>query len=130
MAGTQLAFLSVLASFLLGSCAGVGPAPLPAPFVHVVFFTMKPGAGDSVAEITKDVHEMLAPLPSVRGISVGPRALGTEDRPVVDTKYDVGLLVLFDDRKGLQEYLDHPTHLEFAKKHDTLCDVRVFDFAR
>ena len=114
--------------FPLPGCAGPETAMAPAPFVHVVFFKTKGESPDkAAAEIVKDIDSMLASLPTVKAIRVG-RPAPTATRPVVDANYDVGLFLLFEDQKGLQEYLDHPRHVEFAKKHDTVCDVRVFDF--
>jgi primosomal protein N' len=99
-----------------------------APFVHVVLFKVKAEDRDAAAaEIQKDIDRILAPLPTVKGLWRG-RPAPTNTRPIVDTNYDVGLLVLFEDQKGLQDYLDHPKHVEFAQKHDTTCEVRVFDF--
>ena len=113
--------------FSFQGCASSEPLTRTAPFVHVVLFKTKSGTPEATATIVRDVNEMLARLPTVKGLWVGSPA-PTNTRPIVDTNYDVGLLVLFEDQKGLQEYLDHPTHVEFAKKHDTECQVRVFDF--
>ena len=125
IAATAL-FVSVIS--LLGGCAAREPLSRSAPFVHVVLFKAKTGSGEAAsAEVIRDVQEILAPLPTVKGLWVGPPA-PTNTRPIVDASYDVGLMILFEDQKGLQEYLDHPKHVEFAKKHDTQCDVRVFDF--
>ena len=111
----------------LQGCASSEPLARTAPFAHVVLFKTKSGTPEAAATIVRDVNEMLAHLPTVKGLWVGSPA-PTATRPIVDANYDVGLLVLFEDQKGLQEYLDHPTHVEFAKKHDTECQVRVFDF--
>lgn len=101
-----------------------------APFVHVVLFKTRSESPDSAAAaLMDDIREKLAPLPTVRGLWIG-RPAPTNVRPIVDANYDVGLLILFDDQEGLQEYLDHPVHVKFAEKHDTTCDVRVFDFTK
>ena len=120
-------FLLALLVIELG-CAARQPVPESAPFVHVVLFKAKgPDAEAASRELIRDVKEYLSPLPTVKGLWIG-RPAPTNTRPIVDANYHVGLLLLFEDQKGLQEYLDHPRHVEFAKKHDTACEVRVFDF--
>ena len=121
-----LPILISLISWQLTGCHAHKPLPEAAPFVHVVLFKTK-GPEAASAELIKGIEEKLAPLPTVKGIWIG-RPAPTNTRPIVDANYDVGLLLLFEDQKGLQEYLDHPTHKEFAAKHDTECTVRVFDF--
>jgi hypothetical protein len=100
-----------------------------ASFVHVVLFTLpedaKPGECDQIIE---DIDSTLRTLPTVRHLERGVPA-DTATRPIVMTDYDVGLLVVFDDKAGLVEYLQHPDHVAFAQKWDTRCRLRVFDFA-
>ncbi len=112
-------------------CAAKGQVlPGEAPFVHVVLFKVKAEPRDAVvAELVRDIRAVLAPLPTVKGLWVGAPA-PTNTRPVVDANYDVGLMILFEDQQGLQEYLDHPAHAAFARRHDTGNEVRVFDFTR
>ena len=123
------AILAGMAIAAAAGCASKGALPASAPFVHVVFFKTASGTPDAAAELVRDIETMLADLPTVKGIWMGKPA-PTNTRPIVDANYDVGLLLLFADQKGLQEYLDHPTHAKFATKHDTRCTVRVFDFTR
>lgn len=128
---------TVWALFVSAACVGCTSHPQrtartgifePAPFVHVVLFKTRSESPDAAAAaLMSDIREKLAPLPTVRGLWTG-RPAPTDVRPIVDSNYDVGLLVLFDDQEGLERYLDHPVHAEFAAKYDTTCDVRVFDF--
>ncbi|HZN59867.1 MAG TPA: Dabb family protein [Planctomycetota bacterium] len=99
------------------------------PFVHAVYFKFKSGANDAaIADMLRDVQQLLAPIPTVKGLWAG-RPAPTGNMPFVDGNYDVGLLVTFADQKGLHEYNDHPRHVEFANKYKSLVDVRVFDFS-
>jgi hypothetical protein len=102
-----------------------------APYVHAVIFRMKKDAPkDAVEKAIRDCHEMLAKVPSVRSVRAGrPATKGTPDVPKME--YDFGLLVLVDDADGLKEYLEHPLHLQFVKKHGPYFDLeklQVFDF--
>lgn len=52
------------------------------------------------------------------------------DRPVVDSTFDLAILITFDSEKALQDYLDHPDHKVAVK--DTLQPlvkrILVYDF--
>jgi hypothetical protein len=111
----------------------IGPdLALDAPFVHVVLFTLpeqaQPGDRD---RLLLDIQDRLAPLPTVKGLWCGcPADTKTPERFIVDTEYDVGLLVLFENRADLEAYLAHPVHATFAAYWDSYCTLRVFDFVR
>ncbi len=102
-----------------------------APYVHaVVFYLKKDAPKDEVKEIVKDCEELLAKIPSVRSLKVGPPAEKATPKVAV-TDYSVGLLVLVDDFDGLTKYLDHPDHLKFVDKHLKHVDkVLVYDFVQ
>lgn len=125
---SPLGIALVATAFLSGCSIWCQPGAESAPFVHVVLFKTGAESPDAAsAALMRDIRELLAPLPTVRGIWVG-RPAPTDTRPIVDANYDVGLLLVFDDQEGLQDYLDHPLHVQFAEKYDTTCEVRVFDF--
>lgn len=100
-------------------------------YVHVVIFNLKKDApkGEDKA-IIEDTHELLAKIPSVKGIRVGaPAEKGTPDLASKD--YQLGLVVLVDDFDGLKAYLDHPLHLKFVEKHlKHLEKPVVYDFVQ
>jgi hypothetical protein len=103
-----------------------------APFVHAVVFYLKKDAPKGEADaLIADAHKMLAKIKSVRGLWAGRPAAKDQATPISKHDYDVGLLVLFDDADGLQEYLKDQLHLEFVKKHRKFLDdkkLTVFDF--
>ena len=102
-----------------------------APFVHVVLFRLPEGRVGEREDLERDIGALLRGLPTVRGLWTGtPAQTKSPDRLMVDDEYDVGLMVLFDDRDALEEYLAHPEHVKFAEKWDSVCTVRVFDFVR
>lgn len=98
-------------------------------YVHAVFFTCKPGTCQSeIDALVADGRELLAGVPSVRRLETGRRDT-TAVREVNVTDYDVGLVVHFDDRQALENYLEHPAHIQYVEKHKPhWAAVRVYDF--
>ena len=80
---------------------------------HLVLFAVKE---DTSAE---DVEDLLSSLKALRDkvSSVTDLSLG-EDFSGRAGEYTHGLFVRFEDRKGLQEYLEHPEHLAVVEKLD------------
>jgi hypothetical protein len=102
-----------------------------APYVHAVMFYLKKDAPTSeVDSLLKDSGALLGKIPSVKALWFGkPAKQATPDVAAKD--YHVGLLVLFDDYKGLKEYLDHPLHQKFLDRHKQYWDkTPVYDFER
>ena len=101
----------------------------PAKYVHAVFFKCQPGTSDAdIDAMVNDGVTLLSKVPSVRKLDTGRRD-AAQSRDVNDQAFDVGLLVHFDDAKGLQEYIDHPLHQEFVARHKPkMATVRVFDY--
>lgn len=106
--------------------------PREAPFVHVVLFKLPPDAPQGKrAEMTEEIATVLTPLPTVEALWWGtPADTAAPDRPMVDTDYDVGLMVVFKSKAALDAYLQHPDHVRFAEKWDSYCTLRVFDFEK
>lgn len=120
------ALLGLLASSL--GCSNVAPWDA-APFCHVVLFKFRGSATDAQrAEMLQDARDLLAPIPSVKGVWAG-RPAPTTNMTGVDSNYDVGILVTFGDLKGLTLYNDHPRHVDFVNKYRDKVEVRVFDFS-
>jgi hypothetical protein len=97
-------------------------------FIHQVCFWLKPGTPDAAKEqLIADCRKYLGVIPGVRQLFAGPPA-GTT-RPVVDQSYQVGLLVLLEDRAAHDVYQDHASHNEFiARNKEHWEKVRVIDF--
>jgi Stress responsive A/B Barrel Domain len=99
-----------------------------AMFTHVVLFWMKPDAPANAAEQTKiDAKDLLAKIPTIKFFDVGHAAMTPRD--VVDNTYHVGLLTVFEDTEGHDEYQIHPLHKEFiARNKNNWLRVAVYDF--
>ena len=98
-------------------------------FVHCVFFNVKPGTSDEAIDAQiADGDAMLGTIPSVRCIQSGRRDIRMH-RDVNDQEYTIGLLVVFDDKVGHDEYNVHETHKAYVEKHKAnWASVRVCDF--
>ncbi len=100
-----------------------------APYVHTVIFYLKKDAPkDEAKSLVADAHELLAKIPTVRMLKIGPPADKSTPKVAVND-YQIGLLVLFDNFDGLKTYLDHDLHVKFVDKHMKHIDkVLVYDF--
>jgi hypothetical protein len=97
--------------------ADAKPGKAEGSLVHAVIFTLKKDAPSDAADaLVKDVHGMLAKIPSVRSAKAGPPAKKAKPDNA-KTDFSIGLLVLLDDLDGLTTYLEHPLHVKFVEKH-------------
>ena len=121
----QITRMALAGGLLLAAAGCASPK-----YVHAVYFTCKPGTPDGqIDALVADGYELLAKVPTVRRVETGRRDVEA-DRDVNATDYDVGLIVYFDDKAGLDAYIEHPTHVQYVEKHKTHWEtVRVFDFA-
>lgn len=97
-------------------------------FVHVVLFWCKPGTPDDVKQAIIDyAHKQMPAIPSVRNVWAG-RSVASP-REVVDSSYDIGLCVIFDDQAGHDVYQPHDVHQKFVQTFSShWAKVRVFDY--
>ena len=89
--------------------------------VHAVLFEPRSDLSESARQqILDDLHRAAASIPSIRKVRLGERLRhglpGYEQSMRTDYRY--ALLVEFDDRAGLEEYLRHPLH-ESIGRHFT-----------
>lgn len=96
--------------------------------VHAVFFWMKKSAPKDAAKRTiRDAMKYLR-TPTVKTLWAGPPAQ-TPPRDVVNSTYDVGLLVTFDSVKAHDAYQAAASHQTFARRNKKYWQrVEVYDF--
>jgi hypothetical protein len=97
-------------------------------FSHVVIFWTDPANPKSADELLDGANKFLRPIPGALHFHVGKMA--TSHRPVVDQTYQVGLNIIFADKKTQDDYQVHPLHVEFIEKvFKRVCKrVAVYDF--
>jgi hypothetical protein len=81
---------------------------------HVVICWLKrPGSYEDRQRVLAACRT-LVDIPGVTEVTVG-NAIASE-RPVVDSSYDVGMVVRFTDEKAMREYDQHPIHVAAVEK--------------
>ncbi|HYG25205.1 MAG TPA: Dabb family protein [Verrucomicrobiae bacterium] len=98
-------------------------------FSHVVIFWTDPEQASAADEVIAGAEKYLRPVPGALHFHVGKMA--GSHRPVVDQTYQVGLNIVFPDKKTQDDYQVHPLHIEFVEKvvKRVVKRVVVYDFA-
>jgi hypothetical protein len=114
---------------ILSGCSNLQPADPSPRYVHVVILWLKnPGNADDRQKLIDTSQEFVGKIPGLVSVSAGNVLPST--RPVVDSTYDVGLVMVFDSEKSLREYPSYPIHQRAMK--DVLGPLvdhyRVYDF--
>src|SRR5262245_17350351 len=97
-------------------------------FSHVVIFWTDPAMPSAAHELIDGANKYLKPIPGVTHFHVGKMV--PSHRTVVDQTYQVGLNIIFQDKKTKDDYQLHPLHVEFIEKvFKRVCTrVVVYDF--
>jgi len=117
----------LLVLFMVGCQAAVPPAAHPV--THVVIMWLKsPNDADAqrqLIETSKSFHT----IPGVRSVAVG-RMIPSE-RPVVDSTYDVALVISFQDLASLRAYETSARHKAALANvlQPLVKKIVVYDFA-
>ena len=98
-----------------------------APIVHVVLFDLTgPDPAADARAIADDSRRLLAGIPGVESVWVGPKALDDREAHVKD--YDVALCVRLRSLDDLKAYGPHPQHRELIERWKGRATWRVIDF--
>ena len=95
---------------------------------HVVVVWLKsPGNTEHRRRIITG-SEVLRDIPGVTGLRTGE--VIQSDRNIVDSSFDVALIVSFTDQAAMQAYLTHPVHVELVEQtlKPLVEKIRVYDF--
>ena len=97
-------------------------------FSHVVIFWTDPAQAGAADELLAGMEKYLKLIPGALHFHIGKMA--SSHRAVVDQTYQVGLNVVFPDKKTQDDYQTHPLHIEFLEKvFKRVCKrVVVYDF--
>ena len=95
---------------------------------HIVLIWLNdPGDGRARRDII-GVSRSFSAIPGVLAVHAGTSL--PSGRPIADDSFDIGIVITFPDRKAMQAYLTHPTHVnavrDIIKPH--IKRILVYDF--
>lgn len=127
MISMRMRFLLVgLLCVALGACTQARPTP--AALEHVVIVWLKEPGNAAHRNTIIAASEILRSIPGVLDLKSG-RVVASE-RAIVDSTFDVALLISFPDQAALDAYLVHPLHVRLVNEtlKPLVAKIRVYDF--
>ena len=84
---------------------------------------MREGLAEALSRATREI-------PSIRRARIGSRlTIGRAYERLMTTDYSFAATLEFDDRRGLEAYLDHPVHEQLAQRFYASVDQALtYDF--
>ena len=102
------------------------PSTSESLLVHNVYFALHDKSPAARQKLIDDCNKYLTGHPGTVFFAVG--TVSDLDRPVNDRDFDVGLHVIFENRKAHDEYQSAQRHITFIEANKpTWAKVRVFD---
>lgn len=92
------------------------PAAQKIPLVHHVFFWLKNSKSETDTKKLIEGLNTLKGIEKIKLLHIGVPA-STEQRPVVDSSFDVSELMYFDNTEDQKLYQDHPIHVKFIENY-------------
>ncbi|MDB6116888.1 MAG: Stress responsive alpha-beta barrel domain protein [Verrucomicrobiaceae bacterium] len=107
--------LFVVAGLALSSCSTstcpFAPAAKPGKIEHIVLMWLKkPGDAGQRERLIAAAKSLKADIKEVKSLDVGLAV--PSDRPVVDSSFDVGLVMSFNSKADLASYEKNPVHVK------------------
>lgn len=95
---------------------------------HVVVVWLKDPGNATHRQTIIDESEVLRTIPGVLSLKSG--AVIPSERTIVDSSFDVALIVSFADAAAMQAYLGHPLHVQLVNEtlKPLVAKIRVYDF--
>jgi hypothetical protein len=97
---------------------------------HLVFCWLKEEGNESHRQKIIEATQTFRTIPGVIQAEAGKVVEG--ERDIVDDSFDVGILIVTQDRASLKKYLDHPIHQKAKKEvlSPLVKRVLVYDFEK
>jgi hypothetical protein len=86
---------------------------------HIVMFKLKEKNQKNLIQAIDSLNTLRGNIETLKSLEVGTDFLNTE------RSYDIVLIAIFNDLKGLQTYQDHKIHLPVVKKMRSLCSSSI-----
>jgi hypothetical protein len=112
----------------LPPCVAAGGAA--AGVEHIVIVWLNESGNTDHRQRLLDASQVLTGIPGVTGLRSGRMIPG--ERAIVDSSFDVALIVSLADRAALQAYLTHPLHVRLVEVtlKPLVKRIRVYDIDR
>src|SRR5690349_6016831 len=99
----------------VASCSAMHDTTLPKGAVtHIVILWLKNPHDETARKTVIDECQKLRAIPGVISLTTGRPIPST--RPVVDSSYDVAMVVQFDNEQSMKSYLTNPIHQKSLKE--------------
>lgn len=103
------AFLFACLITVVNACGSFsGPAAKPGRVTHIVICWLKDSGNTKQRQQIEAVSKSFAEIPGILDIVVGSTL--PSERPVVDTSFDIAIVMTFENQQALKNYLNHPNH--------------------
>ena len=125
----KLHHLSLVLILLSLSCQS-SPNAAPSGHVdHIVLMWLKDPTDHAARQKIIDASETFRQIPGVLDVRHGRPVPST--RPIVDSSFDIGLVITFKDQASLDAYGPHPIHKKAADELilPTTKQIKVYDIA-
>ncbi|MDH3525947.1 MAG: Dabb family protein [Gammaproteobacteria bacterium] len=95
---------------------------------HIVIVWLKEPGNSAARDRIIEASTALTAIPGVVSLKSG--SVMASDRPIVDSSFDVGLIITLVDEAALQAYLTHPLHLTLVEEtlKPLVERIQVYDF--
>jgi hypothetical protein len=124
---SALLLFTVLATFSLNSLCFGSDSDQPSVY-HIVICWLKDPNSESNREKLIQETKKLQFIPGITSIQVGKML--PSKRPIVDSTYDIGIIMSFKDQNAMNNYLKNPMHQQATKEIliPLTSKVVVYDF--
>ena len=119
--------LVLLLALILPACSAALKSP-DHTLEHVVVVWLKDPGNATHRQTIIDESEALRTIPGVLSLKSG--TVIPSERAIVDSSFDVALIVSFADAAAMQAYLVHPLHVQLVNEtlKPLVAKIRVYDF--
>ena len=119
--------VSLLLTATLLACAAAPQRPVHT-LEHIVVVWLKEPGNAAHRQTILEQSEVLRRIPGVLSLKSG--TVIPSERAIVDSSFDVALIVSFADQAAMDAYLVHPTHVQLVNEtlRPLVAKIRVFDF--
>ena len=124
-------FCLIFILVLMTACRSL---PVPAdgdsqPVEHIIIVWLKESGNRDIQQRVIAKSQVLISIPGVLSLKSGT-AIPSE-RPIVDSSFDLALIITFTDTAAMESYLTHPVHLQLLEEtlKPLVERIQVYDFS-